>query len=132
MDETRRKILVVDDSGVMLRHIKEILQSNYDICIAISGKMALKQFEEQHPDLILLDYEMPEMNGKETFEVIRKLPGGEEIPIIYLTSMDDKKTILELMLQKPAGYILKPPNRIKLIESIETALNTVNVNVLRV
>lgn len=125
MDEIKRTVLVVDDSGLVLRSIKETLQNKYEVKIAVSGKLALRIIPEFKPDVILLDYEMPDMNGATTFDEIRKIPGAEETPIIFLTSMDDKDTIVELMCKKPSGYLLKPTNANKLQETISKALGIV-------
>lgn len=122
MNDGKYTILVIDDSGLILRNIKDILQNDYDVKIAVSGKLALKMIPEFKPDVILLDYEMPEMNGSQTFDAIRKLPEGADIPIIYLTSVDDRSVIVELMRKKPTGYLLKPVKQAKLREAIMKAL----------
>lgn len=122
MNDGKYTILVIDDSGLILRNIKDILQNDYDVKIAVSGKLALKMIPEFKPDVILLDYEMPEMNGSQTFDEIRKLPEGADIPIIYLTSVDDRSVIVELMRKKPTGYLLKPVKQAKLREAIMKAL----------
>ena len=122
MQDKKYTVLVIDDSGLVLRSIKELLQIQYDVKIAISGKLALKMIPEIKPDVILLDYEMPGMNGAEVFDEIRKLPEGENVPIIYLTSIDDKDTIVELMRKNPTGYLLKPTNYKKLQLSLCKAL----------
>lgn len=116
-------ILIIDDCGMVLRNIKSMLQDDFDVSIAVSGKMALVRLKDYTPDLILLDYEMPEMNGRETFEAIRALDSCKDVPIVYLTSMDDRATIMELMQQFPAGYLLKPPKPQKLIETINGILD---------
>ena len=70
------------------------------------------------PDVILLDYEMPDMNGK---EVMKKLQSDEElreIPIVFLTSADSKEVVMELLALKPAGYILKPADSQMLLDRI--------------
>ena len=63
MTDGKYTVLLIDDSGLVLRSMKDILQNEYDVKIAISGKLALKMIPEVRPDVILLDYEMPEMNG---------------------------------------------------------------------
>ena len=71
------------------------------------------------PDLILLDYEMPEMNGKEVMEKLQSDEELREIPIVFLTSADSKEIVMELLALKPAGYILKPVESQMLLERIE-------------
>ncbi len=115
----RMTILVVDDSAILLRNIKSILEQRYEVVLANSGKMALNVVEKEPPDMILLDYMMPEMNGKETFENLRKSENGQDIPVIFLTSVDEKQKIFDVLRNKPDGYILKPPDRIKLVDMIE-------------
>lgn len=126
MIDNKYTVLVVDDSGLVLRSIKELLQVKYNVKIAISGKLALKMIPESKPDVILLDYEMPGMNGADVFDEIRKQPEGEKVPIIFLTSLDDKDTIEELMKKNPVGYLLKPTNYDKLQENLCRALGIEN------
>lgn len=117
--EIQPHILVVDDNAVMLRHIKGILQEKYSVAVAASGFQAFVAVGKKKPDLILLDYEMPEMNGK---EVMKKLQSDEElceIPIVFLTSMDSREIVLELLALKPAGYILKPIEASALFDKLE-------------
>lgn len=122
MTDNKYTVLIIDDSGLVLRSLKDILQSDFDVKIAISGKLGLKMVPEVRPDVILLDYEMPGMNGSEVFDEVRKLPEGKDVPIIFLSSMDDRTTIYELMQKKPAGYILKPARQTKLLAAINKAL----------
>lgn len=109
-----KKILIVDDSAIMLRLIKSIFQDRYNIILATSGRKALNLVKVEKPDLILLDYEMPEMDGKETFERLLQMEEGSDIPVIFLTKIDDRKKIIEVLVHKPAGYIVKPPDVNKL------------------
>lgn len=114
----KQHILVVDDNAVVLRNIKGILENKYSVAVAPSGFHAFVSIGRKTPDLILLDYEMPEMNGK---EVIMKLQSDDElkeIPVVFLTSADTKEIVMELMALKPAGYILKPVDSDKLLERI--------------
>ena len=115
-------ILIVDDNAMVLRNIKSILEQNYSVAVAPSGVHAFISIGKKVPDLILLDYEMPEMNGK---EVLQRLQAEEEyadIPVIFLTSMDNREIVLELLALKPAGYILKPTDSQMLLERIENII----------
>jgi DNA-binding NarL/FixJ family response regulator len=67
------------------------------------------------PDLVLLDYEMPVCNGKQTLEMLRSAKEFAKIPVIFLTGRDDPQLVRELLSLKPAGYLLKylKPDEIK-------------------
>lgn len=111
----KKKILVVDDSGVMLRSVKGWLQDKYQVILANSGAMAIKYLTINRPDLVLLDYEMPVVDGSQVLEMMRTESEFSDIPVIFLTSKNDKASILKVMALKPEGYILKntPPEQIK-------------------
>lgn len=118
----KKKLLVVDDTPLMLRNLKKILEHTYDVVLATSGKQALKIIPQQKPDLVLLDYEMPEMNGREVFEAILADEDMKEIPVVFLTSVSDRKAVFSVLQSKPAGYILKPVEQEKLLRTVEEAL----------
>lgn len=107
----KKKILVVDDSGAMLRNVKGWLEDHYQVILANSGMMAIKYLTLNRPDLVLLDYEMPVCDGKQVLEMIRTETEFADIPVIFLTSKGDKESVLEVMSLKPEGYLLKtmPP-----------------------
>lgn len=118
-EDVMRKILVVDDSAVTLRGIKAMLEKNYQISVATSGEQALKTVKKNRPDLILLDYEMPGCDGKETLERIRADEEIKDIPVMFLTGVADKEHIAAVLKLNPAGYFLKPAERDKLLKAIE-------------
>lgn len=101
-------ILVVDDNAMVLRNIKGILEEKYTVAVAPSGVHAFISIGKKMPDLILLDYEMPEMNGKEVLEKLQADEELKEIPVVFLTSMDSREIVMSLLALKPAGYLLKP------------------------
>ena len=113
--QNKKKILVVDDSGAMLRNVKGWLEDKYQIILANSGAMAIKYLATNRPDLVLLDYEMPIVDGKQVLEMIRSELDFSDIPVIFLTSKDDKKSVMDVMSLKPEGYLLKTmePSAIK-------------------
>lgn len=118
-EEPKRKhILVVDDSPIMLKTLKEHLRDDYDIATAVSGKVALKFLERRKTDLILLDYEMPEESGPAVLEKLRANPSTKDIPVIFLTGVTDSGKIREALVLKPQGYLLKPIDHEKLMDAI--------------
>lgn len=114
----KKKILVVDDSGTMLRNVKGWLEENYQVTLANSGAMAIKYLATNRPDLVLLDYEMPIVDGKQVLEMIRSETEFEDIPVIFLTNKGDRETIMNVMALKPQGYLLKTMEPEKIVESI--------------
>lgn len=110
----KRKILVVDDSGAMLRNVKGWLEDRYNVILANSGAQAIKYLAVDKPDLILLDYEMPVVSGKQVLEMIRAEISFQDVPVIFLTSKADKKSVMDVMSLRPEGYLLKtmPPEEI--------------------
>lgn len=112
-------ILVVDDNAMVLRNIKSILEQNYSVAVAPSGAHAFVSLGKKVPDLILLDYEMPKMNGKEVLQKLQEAEEYADIPVLFLSGIDSREIILELLALKPAGYILKPVDSKMLLERIE-------------
>ena len=118
-NHNKKKILVVDDSGAMLRNVKGWLEERYQVILANSGTMAFKYLSTNRPDLVLLDYEMPVLNGKQVLEMIRSESEFSNIPVIFLTSKNDKESIQQVLSLKPEGYILKTTSPEKIIQMID-------------
>ncbi|MBO6133473.1 MAG: response regulator [Lachnospiraceae bacterium] len=104
----KKKVLIVDDNAATLRNLKSILDDSYEVSLATSGLKAINAISKKKPDLILLDYEMPVCNGKQTLEMIRADEEIKDIPVIFLTSVNNKENIHAVLLLRPAGYLLKP------------------------
>lgn len=117
-----KHILVVDDNALMLRNIKKMLDDRYSVAVAVSAVQAFTSIGRKKPDLILLDYAMPVMDGKKMFEMLQADVELSKIPVVFLTSMADEKVVVELLSLKPAGYFLKPPKQGKLLETIEAII----------
>lgn len=115
-------VLLVDDSALLLRSLRGDLMKMYDVYVAISGREALKIFDEREIDIVILDYEMPEMNGKDVFEEMKSREDLKDIPVIFLTGETDKNKIMEVALLGPAGYMLKPINTEKICNQINSIL----------
>lgn len=121
----RRRILIVDDSPMILRNIKSMLDEKYDVSVSTSGKKALLSIKCNRPDLVLLDIEMPEMDGSVCFDKIKEIKGCEKLPIIFLTSVSDKDNILKVLAKGPEGYLLKPVSTEKLRSKIREVLDKI-------
>lgn len=118
----KRHILVVDDNPMMLKVIRESLKEEYEVATAISGKIARKYLSGRSVDLILLDYEMPGESGSEVLEKLRQDEETKNIPVIFLTGVKDRAKIQKVLQLKPQGYLLKPIEHDKLLETIKGLL----------
>lgn len=116
--QNKKKILVVDDSGVMLRSVKSWLEEQYQVILANSGTMAIKYLAMNRPDLVLLDYEMPVIDGKQVLEMIRSEHEFADIPVIFLTSKGDRESVMKVMALKPEGYLLKTMEPAQIIQAV--------------
>lgn len=105
--EIQRTLLLVDDDAVMIRTLREGLSTSYKVLPANSGANALKILARAKPDLILLDYEMPEMNGPQVLEALRASPETAAIPVMFLTAKTDTESIAKIEALKPQGHMLK-------------------------
>ena len=117
--QVKKKILVVDDSGAMLRNVKGWLEDHYQVVLANSGAMAIKYLATDRPDLVLLDYEMPIVDGKQVLEMIRAEKEFSDMPVIFLTSRDDRESVMQVMSLKPEGYLLKTLEPAKIIQAVD-------------
>lgn len=105
--DVQRTLLLVDDDAVMIRTLREGLSTSYKVLPANSGANALKILARAKPDMILLDYEMPEMNGPQVLETLRANPETSAIPVMFLTAKNDSESIAKIEALKPQGHMLK-------------------------
>lgn len=103
-----KKILVVDDNDFNCIMVKKALEKNYEVHIVNSGMEALEFLNKECVDLILMDIEMPEMNGKEVASTIKKDEKLSQIPIIFLTADSEAETEAECLAWGADDYIKKP------------------------
>lgn len=109
MPEITQTILIVDDSPENLTVLSELLQPIYRVRAATSGRKALRiAVTAPRPDLILLDVMMPEMDGYQVFEQLRADPATCDIPVIFVTAMDNLEAELHGLDVGAVDYITKP------------------------
>jgi len=119
---TGKKILVVDDDPSTIRLVQSRLEKEgFAVATANDGQKGLDQAQASRPDLIILDIEMPEMNGYTFVLKLRAIEALKGLPVIMLTSHDDMQPIFQFNLVK--GYLVKPVNFEKLFEMIGRCLN---------
>lgn len=132
----KEKILAVDDDIAMLRLTEALLVEHYEVSLAKSGRQAVRFLEKAGcPDLILLDIDMPDMDGFETLLKIRESEKGGEIPIIYLTGLELAGCEARALTLGAVDFIRKPVEKDVLLARIalrlEQAKNRLELDVLR-
>ncbi len=108
MTNKKWSVLVVDDEPANIKIISSILQDEYKVLAATSGEQAIKLTTEQQPDIVLLDMMMPEMNGVEVCQTLKKDKATRDIPVIFVTVMDDMANEEVGFKAGAADYIAKP------------------------
>ena len=108
MNTERQTIILVDDDPTNLAVGRDALDEHYDVLTLNSGARLLKVLERSIPDLILLDIEMPEMNGYELIHTIKSKPEFAHIPVIFLTAKSDYESELKGLSLGATDYIFKP------------------------
>ena len=108
MSDSRKKIMLVDDNIINLTMGRNVLSDQYDVFTIPSGEKFFALLERITPDLILLDVEMPDMNGYTVLSRLKKMKGREEIPVIFITEKNDTDSELEGLSLGAIDYISKP------------------------
>jgi len=128
MSERRRKIVIVDDVNYVLTTIKERLKNTYEVFPAQSAEILFDLLERMTPELILLDIQMPDVNGFDIIQQLKDDPRYTDIPVIFMTgNRTDRKSVIKGMSLGAADFITKPIDNEKLIECIETQLDPVKL-----
>jgi putative two-component system response regulator len=117
-----KQILVVDDNLASLKQMGAQLEPHYEVSLAKSGALALKICKQEKPDLILLDVEMPEMDGFETLARLKEDPDLNPIPVIFLTGNHDTSTEIRALDSEAMDFITKPANKDILFHRLELHL----------
>ena len=123
MNNIDKKIIVVDDVNFLLYTINEILKNRYEIHLAQTTEMLFELLGKFIPDLILLDINMPDVNGFDTIIKLKENERYADIPVIFLTGKSDKKSAMKAIELGAADYVTKPLSDKFLIECIENQLN---------
>ena len=119
----KAKILLVDDEPDLIDTIQCRLEANnFDVVTAVNGQEGLAKAADDKPDLILLDTNMPVMNGHEMLEHLRKDPDLKSIPVIMCTALCEAQDIAAATSYGISDYVTKPFDYADLIEKITSAL----------
>ena len=114
----KKKLLIIDDDPFYAKMITKWLEDNYRIDSVTDGMQGISWLAKNDVDLILLDYEMPVVDGPKILEMLRMHPDTSSIPVIFLTGIGTKESIARVMNLKPQGYILKSTTSEELNRSI--------------
>lgn len=122
MDDVKQKLLIVDDDKFIRNVLFDMLVSEkrYNVFLAKNGLEALEQMELHKPQIVLLDYSMPDMSGLEVLRVIKR--DCPKSIVIIVTGKSDEKIALKLMLEGASDYISKSPNLDELHYKIDRAM----------
>lgn len=122
MEKLDFSILVVDDTKSNIEILLELLGGTYNVIPALNGQKALSIVRKKPIDLILLDIMMPEMNGLEVCDALRKDPGTKDIPIIFITAKTDESSIEKAYDVGGMDYVTKPFRPKELLARVKTQL----------
>ena len=123
--EKNQKILIVEDELAYRKLLHdELTENGYSVIEAKDGKEGIIMAKKYHPDLILLDIRMPDMNGVTVLEELRKDDYGSTAKVIFLTNLEsDDQMIQKVIKDKPAYYLIKSDIQISdLLEKIKNLL----------
>jgi len=118
-----KRILIVDDNLSILKQIAAQLSGDYEISLAKSGILALQICVREKPDLILLDIEMPDMDGFDVIGRLKQNPYLDRIPVIFLTASHDPVTEMRALTSGARDFITKPVEKSILLHRIELHLH---------
>jgi DNA-binding response OmpR family regulator len=124
MESGKRKVLIVDDDAEIVELLEEVLERDgrFEVKTASSGYEAGLSTERFRPELILLDYMLPDVNGNVVCQTIRRNPEFEDIIIIIVSGVVKEDEIAQLLKSGAEDFIKKPFNIAELTDKITTVL----------
>jgi diguanylate cyclase (GGDEF)-like protein len=121
--KARARVLVAEDSLVVRSLLRRQLEdSGYAVVEAVDGEEALRLCRERHPDVVLLDVEMPKLDGYGVLTAIRKDPDLAEIPVVFLTARATTEDVVEGLRLGAHDYLRKPFEPAELLARVSAAL----------
>lgn len=117
-----KRILLIDDSLIQLRTLNMLLQDKYEVLMSTTGYDGISIAKKERPDLILLDYNMPILSGRDAFKKLQEKEETKDIPVIFLTGVDEREEVEEVLRLRPQGYLLKPVENDLLFKKIDKIL----------
>ncbi|MBR4668910.1 MAG: response regulator [Butyrivibrio sp.] len=117
--QRRKSILIVDDDPTYIQMVREWLKDTYRVGMANSGTQAVAWLASNKADLILLDYDMPVLDGPKVMEMLQSEAFSSSIPVMFLTGKNDISSVTNVISLKPADYLLKSISRDKLLLTLD-------------
>jgi len=128
--DPRRRILIVDDDPNMVHILARTLLEVAQLHFAVRGQDALKKLDSHVPDVMLIDVEMPDMNGYEVLERMRANPKTRDVQVIMVTSHNDEVYRRRAMALGAVDFFVKPVNRAMIRERVEQLLNPSDIEAI--
>lgn len=122
MENNKRTILCIDDDSFTLAHLKDCLSDYYNLIFAIDPDVGFELAIKKQPDLILLDLNMPNMNGFELADMTTKLSMTKEIPIVFLSAFGSEEIRERALSLGAAAFLNKPVDPDHLTATLEVVL----------
>jgi CheY-like chemotaxis protein len=117
------EILLVDDDDFYREMLGTMLEEvGFRVSMADGGEVALAAMHKRRPHVVLLDYQMPGLDGMATLKKIHADPNLRQVPVLLLTGVSDRETVREVIANGAAGYIVKPSNRPTILAKIRNLL----------
>ena len=118
-----KKILIIDDeSQILLVSAFRLKANGYAVVTALSGEQGLKKAQKEIPDLVLLDHVMPEMDGGEVLDRLKKDPVTKHIPVVMFTANVKKVKVGEAKMRGAADCLFKPFSTEELLAKVKEIL----------
>ena len=118
----KKRILIIDDDPSYASMVREWIKDTYKTDVVTSGMHAITFLLKNPVNLILLDYEMPVVDGPQVLQMLREEEATSNIPVIFLTGNGTKEAVTRVMELKPEGYILKSTTRDDLLNYLSKKL----------
>ena len=126
VDGAKKRVLIVDDDPAYAKMVRGWIGDDYNTNIVAGGMHAITFLTQNKVDLILLDYEMPIVDGPQVFEMIKQKEELGDVPIVFLTGNGNRESVQRVMKLGPAGYVLKGASRLELLTKIKNVLSKYN------
>ena len=119
----KKRVLIVDDDIMTLKILRKYLEESYDVVTENAGYRFVERMESYNADLILLDIEMPVVNGLQAFDELLANPATSHIPVVFLSGVSNPNLVRELMAKGAAGYLVKTIPKAELLSRLDKVFN---------